>query len=98
MGTKRDRTMVMDSKTELTTTKVTEMITESIPGSVLRKRAAPTVPFLTYLTHRTESYAYIRLLEAGGQGQTQALLSIIISAITTGFSSASISCECAFVG
>ena len=86
---------VVDAKMELAFTKGAEMFCESIPGEplaagarVLRQPAAPLTPLLAGCILQVTA-----LIQGGTKDQMATkVLSIVVSAITTGMGSAAISC------
>jgi hypothetical protein len=89
-----DEHHLVDAKTELVFTKGCEMFCESIPGEPRAHTGQVTAAVLTRLLAGC-ILQVTALIQGGSRDKLGTkLFSIIVSAITTGMSSASISCAC----
>jgi hypothetical protein len=88
---------LIDAKTELVLTKGAEMFCESIPGESLAAGSA-CLPFTSHSTYPPLAgcilQVYALVQATSSDKMTTQVLSIVTSAITTGMSSASVSCAC----
>jgi hypothetical protein len=89
---------VMDARQELVCTKIAEMCCESIPGEPLAAGSActssPTCRSLTPLLAGCILQVYALIQGGSGGKMGTKVLSIVVSALTTGMNSATISCAC----